>query len=113
MAVRVRSSKNQHNPLYDALSATKESIVRYPIRNVTIVADSTRMRSRKAAPMQRMHSNTRIRKSDALARYNATILDSLCYKHRMEKFAIIIEMAGKLHQEIIKEELERARGTFP
>jgi len=31
----------------------------------------------------------------------------------MEKFAIIIEMAGKLHREIIKEELERARDTFP
>ena len=63
------------------------------------------MRSRKAAPMQR------IRKNDA--RYNVTILNLMCYKHLMEKFAIIIEMAGKLYWEIMKEELERARDTFP
>jgi len=46
------------------------------------------MRSRKAASMQR------IRKSDA--RYNVTILNLVCYKHRMEKFAIIIEMANSI-----------------
>jgi len=61
------------------------------------------MRSRKAASMQR------IRKSDA--RYNVTILNlvlqtpdgKICHYHRN----------GKLHWEIMKEELERTRGIFP